>query len=80
MTEIIFHHGFFKGMENYSHSRVVISVENNDEILLKLKQQINIICMYHKQLIGLLIKDWVKYIYNKKTYILTKRYRLLSTI
>ena len=22
--------------------------------------------MYHKQLIGLLIKDWVKYIYNKK--------------
>lgn len=28
----------FKGMENYSHSRVVISVENNDEILLKLKQ------------------------------------------
>lgn len=38
VTQIIFHHGFFKGMENYSHSRVVISVENNDEILLKLKQ------------------------------------------
>ena len=35
VTQIIFHHGFFKGMENYSHSRVVISVENNDEILLK---------------------------------------------
>ena len=28
--------------------------------------------MYHKQLIGLLIKDWVKYIYNKKPISLRK--------
>ena len=28
--------------------------------------------MYHKQLIGLLIKDWVKYIYKKKPISLRK--------
>lgn len=28
--------------------------------------------MYHKQLIGLLIKDWVKHIHNKKPISLRK--------